>query len=393
MAGRGKPHVTAIDLVRALTILGVISVHSTWFTNDAANFSANAVMDVLHFTREVFLFMTAFVLFYNYYDRPLDLGRFWPRRFKLVAFPYVIWSVLYLLYGGSARHGLGPFLATLGHALVTGTAWFHLYYLLVTMQIYVAFPAMRWLVRKTEGHHRTLFVAAALFELVLFGVYQYWPGAIAAWLPGWLKWVVTLRGQVFFTYEFFLVLGALAAVHYRSVTAWVGQNGRLLALLFGGSLAAMWAAFAVGVLVFHQSVGFASGVIQPLMVPYAAAVILGLFWLGLQWAERRARWPRLSALVSLVAELSFGIYLIHPWFLQQISTYLVPLVGPLTRVVVTPATVLLTFTVATLAVRLIAATPLSVYLIGRESLPWPALLRRREKPPAARVRSEAYGSR
>ncbi|MCL8207351.1 MAG: acyltransferase [Actinomycetia bacterium] len=393
MAGRGKSHVAAIDLVRTLTILGVVSVHSTWFTNDSQNFSANAVMDVLHFTREVFLFMTAFVLFYNYYDRPLDLRRFWPRRFKLVAFPYVIWSIFYLVYGGALRQGLGPFLATLGHALLTGTAWFHLYYLLVTMQIYLAFPLLLWLVRRTEGHHRTLLVVAGVFDLVLFGVYQYWAGPLAAWLPGWLRWVVSLRGQVFFTYEFFLVLGALAAVHYRAVAAWVAAHGRLVALLFVGSLVAMWAAFAVGVLVFHQSVAFASGVLQPLMVPYAAAVIGGLFWLGLKWAERRARWPRGSALVSLVADLSFGIYLVHPWFLQQIATYLVPQVGALTRLVVTPATVLLTFAVATLAVRLIAATPLSVYLIGRETLPWPARVRHDDARPAPMRGQASYGSR
>ena len=39
-------------------------------------------------------------------------------------------------------------------ALVTGTASYHLYFLLVSMQLYLVFPLLRRLLRATAGRHR-----------------------------------------------------------------------------------------------------------------------------------------------------------------------------------------------------------------------------------------------
>ncbi len=51
--------------------------------------------------------------------------------------------------------------------MALGTAWYHLYFLLVSMQIYLVFPLILWLVRKTAGHHGVLLAISAVIQLAL----------------------------------------------------------------------------------------------------------------------------------------------------------------------------------------------------------------------------------
>ena len=46
-------------------------------------------------------------------------------------------------------------------------ARYHLYFLLVSMQIYLLFPLIRWVLRKTEGYHRWLLAAAVAYQFWL----------------------------------------------------------------------------------------------------------------------------------------------------------------------------------------------------------------------------------
>jgi peptidoglycan/LPS O-acetylase OafA/YrhL len=367
VAAARKPHVRELDLVRALTVLGVIAVHSTWFTTVGASYWPSFVMDALHYTREVFLFLTGFVLFYTYYDRKVALKSWWLRRFKLVGIPYVIFSAAYLIYGGDLRHGLIPYLATLGPDLVTGTAWFHLYYLIVTMQIYLLFPVFVWLVRKTEGHHGWLLAAAAVVQLAIMWLAEF--DSNLHGLPAPLQYVWDLRGQFFFTYEFYIFLGAVASIHMDTLYRIVVDNARWVVVGLVLSLAAMWAFYVAEVGSGAMTPIGASGVFQPLMVPYAMAIILSCVALGVRWARSESRWPRVSQFITLAAELSFGVYLLHPMILQELTGYGMGLVTHWPRLIVTPLMIAAVYVVTTVIIRILAATPLSVYLIGRNQIP------------------------
>ena len=55
------------------------------------------LLGLLHFTRNVFFALTAFVLVNSYLHRPVLMRNFWPRRFLLVGIPYVVWSAIYFV--------------------------------------------------------------------------------------------------------------------------------------------------------------------------------------------------------------------------------------------------------------------------------------------------------
>ena len=59
-----RSHLRQVDLLRIVPMVGVVAVHSIIFTEPEASTGANALLMVLHTNREIFFFVTAFVLFY-----------------------------------------------------------------------------------------------------------------------------------------------------------------------------------------------------------------------------------------------------------------------------------------------------------------------------------------
>ena len=80
-----RPHVYELDPLRTVTAASVVAVHVLAFTvylnhSEVGVQVQNAIVVALHFTREAFIFVTAFALVYVYYGKPFALKRFWARR-------------------------------------------------------------------------------------------------------------------------------------------------------------------------------------------------------------------------------------------------------------------------------------------------------------------------
>ena len=145
-------------MIRLIIMVFVVGVHTLAWGGGQVTLALGAVSTVFHTSRELFLLLTALVLTYNYGHRPrLNTLRFWRRRYWLVVPAYVTWSAIYYAADGSGR---GAFPSAFLHDLLNAGARYHLYFLLVSMQIYLLFPALRWVLRKTEGYHRWLLAAA-----------------------------------------------------------------------------------------------------------------------------------------------------------------------------------------------------------------------------------------
>ena len=124
-------HLDSVDVVRVLTIALVIGVHTVSQQPGGTGLTNGALLTVMHVSREVFFLLTAFVLCYSYRDRAPERWRvFWRRRYLLVGVPYLVWSAVYLL-----ALGRGWELPVFARAVLTGTAQYHLYFLLVSMQL------------------------------------------------------------------------------------------------------------------------------------------------------------------------------------------------------------------------------------------------------------------
>ena len=169
----GRSHVHELDLLRVVTAFGVVAVHTLAGTiifthSQPVIILQHAAEGTMHFTREVFMFTTALVLVYTYVGKRFDLGVFWRKRGVGVVIPYAIWSAIYLALAGLL---VSPqrFVTTWMPDLLTGDASYQLYYILLTIQFYLLFPLILWLLPLFDRYPwRTLIISGAIELVILF---------------------------------------------------------------------------------------------------------------------------------------------------------------------------------------------------------------------------------
>jgi peptidoglycan/LPS O-acetylase OafA/YrhL len=376
---KSRPHIIAFDMIRLIIMVFVVGVHTLAFAGGQVTVALGAVTTVFHTSRELFLLLTALVLTYNYGKRnSLNWVRFWRRRYWLVLPAYLTWSGIYYWADGSGR---GPFPSAFGHDLLTANARYHLYFLLVSMQIYLLFPVFRWLLRKTEGYHLWLLAAAVIYQLALttslhYGVGRH--GPLSQWLNG------AAQGYWVESYVLYVVAGAIAGWHFEAVCAFTRQHLATvsrIALVAGIGVVAGIGTFLIEIYGFGATPANASAVFQPIVVVEAVAFGWALLAGGLLWGDRGAPHRKFFAAGSAS---SFGIYLAHPLVLQGLlavagASYLGAdggLIGAIRRApsvlevlallfVAVPIIYALAWVIASAARR----TPASLMLTGREYAP------------------------
>ncbi|WP_236791370.1 acyltransferase [Amycolatopsis sp. GM8] len=358
MTKRGE-HLYYVDLVRVLTVGLVIGTHVLALAPVAPTVLDGALGMVFHVSREVFFLLTAFVLTYSTGRKKVRWPKFWQRRYLFVVVPYLVWTVLYFFANGAPYFG-----EAFVQQLLTGTARYHLYFLLVSMQIYLVFPLIRMLLRATERWHGALLALAALFQLAFaYAVQHAWDlGPLAGWLHA--------PDALLPSYTGYVLAGAIAAWHKDALVAWTRQH---LRLVFGGAASVVALAIVVYLVQLWgsgQPPLQASMVFQPMVVLESAAIAWTFLALGLIWQER----GRVGEKVVLAtSDASFGVYLLHPLVLQGVVLGATA-IGLVDAVQAVPDTVVLvlvvvvlplTYLVSGLVTAAIRRTPVSLALTGR----------------------------
>jgi surface polysaccharide O-acyltransferase-like enzyme len=360
-AGVTAEHLPQIDVIRLVPMLGVVAVHTLIFTQPAASVASNAALMLLHANREVFFFVTAFLLGRS--TRGV-VGQ-WRRRYPLVVLPYLAWTVIYWF---QSENGVpwppGPALRLLGVDL--GLGWFHLYFLLVTMQLYALFPLLAWMVRRTRGHHWKLLGVSVAVQVAFTVAFEYGGAVVPGPIQTWFAYA-----QVEATsYQLAFVAGALAAEHLPECLAWLRRHARAaLAVAAAAALAAEgW--YAAN-LALGESAQRAADVFQPAELLVIGAAVVGLVLLADRVVRASAPRGRLRSGLGVASRASFGVYLAHMLPMQLLLltplaslTALSTMPRPLAAVAVYALVLSATFAL----VLALQRTPLSLVLTGRPRL-------------------------
>lgn len=382
----GATHLYAVDVVRFLTVGGVIAVHSTSLTvgsTSRGTLAAGFLLSIAHVTRSVFLFLTAFVLGHRYRGEVVHKKAFWKRRYVLVAVPYVVWSFIYVLADGNLTSPLAV-TARFAKDLLDGGARFHLYFLLITFQLYAVFPwVLRW-VRKARPW--PLLAASAAVEILFTAGTHYWAGA-----PSVLGLLLRHPGSWLWSYQLYVVAGVLAALHLDEVTEWARRHTRLIVGFSLLSVAVALISYELDMHLLGMAPVKAGEVFQPTVV-FEAMAAIGLQYAAGLWVDQRAG-NRLRARLTTSSDVSFGVYLAHPLLLQAILAITAAVGVDAALGGLSPALQLLmvvailvpgVYTLVAMTMVLVRRSPLSLFLAGRKG----RLRRLREVaaslPPAAR---------
>ncbi|EFM09576.1 acyltransferase 3 [Paenibacillus curdlanolyticus YK9] len=321
-----KPVVHEMNILRGIAMLGVLTVHSTSSAvvklKESSLFGLfNALNTVALFCVPAFVFLTGFVLFYNYSDKKIgfgELGTFFKKRLMYILVPYAFISLLYLgikqLYVIRAGGTIEPLnvLSKYFDYLITGNAYTHLYYVIITVQLYVVFPLLLFLVNRLRNRGIWLVAVGIALQVGFYYANRYWLH-------------VPSKGSVALSYAGPFMLGMYAAVRYEVLVQWMTRKMPIIRIL-------MWLAWASSavflVYVWHElRTGGHKFSSQYYEFGYEAFTLLTIPILLQVCSWIRSMKSRvIETSMTDLGGLSFGIYLIHPVFLLAYRE-LVPLPG------------------------------------------------------------------
>lgn len=300
---RRPGHLWQIDVVRLLTFAAVIAVHSIDFTQSESSKVAAGALMLLQFGREVFFTISGFVLVYAAIRRPQPAVSFWRRRVPAVALPYLAWSGIYYGYSIVAAPHIHPSWTGFGYDLVTGESEYHLYFLLVTLQLYLVFPLLMRFVRATASKAWTVLGLAGAANLAWLAVLH--DARAPAGGLGRIVWVHAF--ELLPTYAVYVLAGCYAAANLKAVQRVVDRRSRPLVVISVVSAAVAIAGYVAQL--GGRAPRDAGSVLQPVMVLTCVAATLLLYLAGSRWAAGSRRHERGVAVAS---DISFGVYLAHP---------------------------------------------------------------------------------
>jgi len=299
-----------LNVLRALAALSIVMIHVTsgqMLTND----TAYTVNQLSRFASPLFIIMAGMVLVYVETSRPSpSVAYFYKKRFSKVLVPYVLWTVAYVLY--NQRHlvvqlqwqELGAYFAAHlpGH-LLRGSAFSHLYFILIMVQLYALFPLLhRWLKAHAASMLSVSFTLTALFN-----------GLIYAHRLGWITLPALPVPYVvlFVNWLFYFCLG-MAVMRHEARWRRVVLSKPVLWLI-------PWIVGAAVLLYDGRATGTFDISVKP------ASIVYGVFSFVLLYAiVYKLRLPdtplvsRLGAGAEWIARNSFLVYLLHPLCLNAL---------------------------------------------------------------------------
>lgn len=315
-----RTYIHEIDIVRALAIVGVLVVHASANVTVGLAGSGRLYPFYVLLNRmakvgtPTFIFLSSVVLFYRYgtAGNIKDIFvRFYRRRLYLVLLPYLIWSVFYFLHvafvirpvqplaAGTAWQAFFDSIAWRGLLtdLANGTAYYHLYFVVISVQFYLLFPLLLMLYRSRYLKGAVPLVLGFALQWAAFGTnnpllrfagYLSFYGLgmfVALDPPGFFH---TLRQPLRETWPQLTNIRFIAA-------AWLAA-GLVYAWLYG----TLWAGGST-------YAGFVYNMAWNIYTLLSCAVL----YYGGFWLHRRLPAPLLHRLAAF-GRTAFGIYLVHP---------------------------------------------------------------------------------
>ena len=352
-----------VDAMRPVKQAGVISTHSVlYFAPMAASTGSGATLLLLHVSREGFFFISACMLTYAYADlNRAGLRRFYWRRFLSVGIPYLCWSVIYFLYSLPTSHYASVTAAFRGLASVVSTGYYQLYFLLVIMQFYLAFPFVLMLLRRTRGYHGHV-IAVTVLAQVAIAIGMHWN-----LFP---REMVRFGQQDVVSYPLYLVGGCVVAFHIDQVHAWVCAHARLIVAMTVAAALATEGIYFLAANGVTTVLGSGSDPFQPSVIPFNVGAVACGYLAGVALVRpRRSR--QAKAVVRSGSENAYGIYLSHMLFITMLTRVGW---GRLTSAIPWPmlclVTVAIVFAFGMALTSFLARTPLAAPLTGRTQVPW-----------------------
>ena len=326
-----RPILPQLNVVRALAILGVLIVHATaQATIDMIKSPYYGVYQFFNiFFRHgttTFIFLSSFVLFYTYYDRPLTkklLATFYKKRLIYIVIPYFIASLFYFcIHSVAGLYKHESFIGGCHHffSLLCSPqqAKYHLYFILITVQFYILFPFLLSLFQRYVRLAKWSVIIGVVLHVLFVFIHKY-------------GYYIPYKSHFFVSYLAQFMLGAWLGIFFPKLNQWLGlgsvyKRANATQKMIWGCIALLWIGF--GFILLNMMYNAAIYNIQYSSLWYdfiwnvrtlAAAFVLVYVSFRLYTKNNSS----LTRALNSIGEHSFGIYLTHPFY-QDIYVKFVP---------------------------------------------------------------------
>ncbi|OES44964.1 acyltransferase family protein [Domibacillus iocasae] len=297
-----KSTVEEIFLIRAIACLCVVLIHAltvvVWNFPPASEQTRSMMMSgqlLLMFATPIFVFISEFVLSYNY-KTSVPKG-FFGKRIRFIFIPFVVMALFYAFLTASSD-GIGAVWERTVENLFL--ARYHGYFILIIFQFYLLHALFaRFLARLSPVPIITLslFINAGYLSF-----FHFTEPILSADLWRFLYWIPFPGWLVYFT------IGYYAGFYFEVFKKKLSRRKMWILL--------SWPAAAGLVLALHHSgliTEISSKRVDVMLLTISTILVLFLFAFHVK---------RLPGWVLLISQYSFGIYLLHP-FAQKIIQWIV----------------------------------------------------------------------
>ncbi|WP_017813148.1 acyltransferase [Paenibacillus shenyangensis] len=324
-----KQRLGEIEILRGMAFAAVVLQHSIAHYSVVPEVTAGdgvrltLMLLAAKFAVPAFIFITGLVLFYNY-DGVISYSSFIRKRFKDIIVPYLLWSLLYAGLNGTYARPVIEWLPDVTRYWYTGKSSYHLWYIVMIIPMYLLFPFLRTIVRKSVQWTSQRQYALWLLLLILFAGYELilflrpWLSELAeAWqIPVLTPYFTTYadRNIVYYLYYFFL--GALAGLHINSFLGML-QRVKFPVMLLCGLFVLYYTGMVTGGFPADASYGrrfIGLTLLQPLMAIFLTASVLLVYQLAL--SITRSESSRHRQWWIIISRYSYGGYLAHALMLR-----------------------------------------------------------------------------
>ncbi|PRO67003.1 acyltransferase [Alkalicoccus urumqiensis] len=312
-----RTQIDELFVVRALAIIGVLVVHSTssivFQLDQSSSFwsTYNFMNTFFKIGTTTFIFLSAFVLFYNYYTRPVTrklITNFYKRRLLYILIPYIVFSAVYfylVAYLNGTLTSPASMIPDLLALLATGNAYTHLYFVFISVQFFLMFPLFLWAFKRWPVLAKNIF----------------WIGILLQWIFVFYNNMSlrnTTPGNLSIWYASYYFLGAWLGMYYDRFAAYFKvKRSELFSkkAFFWFPLWGLWLAGVIGhVGIYYlertQGAIFDSKLYSLVWnmhtLPTALILLQLSYWIYAVWP----RWS-VNTLIHL-GVVSFGVYISHP---------------------------------------------------------------------------------
>jgi peptidoglycan/LPS O-acetylase OafA/YrhL len=187
----------ALDIFRGIAIAEVLLHHVTAIAMrktalGSVSHDLFALLNrTLHFAVPAFLFIMAVLLTRTMAGKPRSWRSFYARRTRQTLVPYLLWSGIYVVFRVLALPDQHPPEILLDPDrwrvwLVWGKAWYHLYFMVLALQLYAVFPLLLLALRHTRVGLGALLITGVAAQFAAHWVHARWirspyPSTLLLW--------------------------------------------------------------------------------------------------------------------------------------------------------------------------------------------------------------------